>query len=160
MAPRILDRFWDEKRSLALTDALVLAIAALCVVASICGPRIVSYVVHERTLNINGPAVGVALLVIGYLCAALAFWMLFNLHVFLYRLKQGQVFVAANITALRRISWCCALAAVLCLLTGTVIYLPYAFIGAAAGMTALIVRVIKNAFAQAVRMKDELDLTV
>lgn len=160
MTPHFLQKYWNEERSLALTDAIILLVGAMCAVAACCGPRIVTYVIHERTLNINGPAVGAALLVIGYLCAALAFWMLFSLHRFVYRLKQGQVFVAQNVTALRRVSWCCALAAVLCLLTGLVIYLPYAFIGVAAGLMALIVRVIKNAFAQAVRMKNELDYTI
>ena len=35
-----------------------------------------------------------------------------------------------------------------------------AFLAVAAGFMALIVRVLKNAFEQAVRMKDELDYTV
>ena len=39
-------------------------------------------------------------------------------------------------------------------------YVPFAFLGAAAGFMALIVRVIQIAFAQAVRMKNELDLTI
>ena len=66
-----------------------------------------------------------------------------------------------NVTALRRISWCCTWAAMLCLPTGAVVGLPFIFaVGLAAGFMALIVRVVKNAFAQAVRMKDELDYTV
>lgn len=36
----------------------------------------------------------------------------------------------------------------------------FLFLAVAAGFMALIVRVLKNAFAQAVRMKDELDYTV
>ena len=44
---------------------------------------------------------------------------------------------------------------------GAVLGLPFIFaIGVAAAFMALIVRVIKNAFAQAVKMKDELDYTV
>ena len=65
-----------------------------------------------------------------------------------------------NVTALRRISLCCAGAAALCLPTGFIVYVPFAFLGAAAGFMALIVRVIQIAFAQAVRMKNELDLTI
>lgn len=65
----------------------------------------------------------------------------------------------ANVTALRRISWCCAGAAVVCL-AAAYIYLPFAFLGVAAAFMALIVRVLKNAFAQAVHMKDELDYTI
>ena len=49
----------------------------------------------------------------------------------------------------------------LCLPVGAVLGLPFIFaIGVAAAFMALIVRVIKNAFAQAVKMKDELDYTV
>ena len=67
--------------------------------------------------------------------------------------------MSANVTALRRISWCCAGAAVVCL-AAAYIYLPFAFLGVAAAFMALIVRVLKNAFAQAVHMKDELDYTI
>ena len=89
----------------------------------------------------------------GYVCAVLAFVMLVSLYKFLRRIEAGAVFVPANVTALRRISWCCAGAAVVCL-AAAYIYLPFAFLG------VLIVRVLKNAFAQAVHMKDELDYTI
>ena len=94
----------------------------------------------------------------GYVCAVLAFVMLVSLYKFLRRIEAGAVFVPANVTALRRISWCCAGAAVVCL-AAAYIYLPFAFLGVAAAFMALIVRVLKNAFAQAVHMKDELDYT-
>ena len=79
--------------------------------------------------------------------------------IILTRIEAGAVFVPANVTALRRISWCCAGAAVVCL-AAAYIYLPFAFLGVAAAFMALIVRVLKNAFAQAVHMKDELDYTI
>ena len=82
-----------------------------------------------------------------------------RLYKFLRRIEAGAVFVPANVTALRRISWCCAGAAVVCL-AAAYIYLPFAFLGVAAAFMALIVRVLKNAFAQAVHMKDELDYTI
>lgn len=59
-----------------------------------------------------------------------------------------------------RISWCCAGAAVLCLAAVFICYRPFAVLAAAAGFMALLVRVLKNAFAQAVRMKNELDYTI
>ena len=103
---------------------------------------------------------GAVLLALGYACAALAFWMLYNLYRFLQRLEQGQVFVPQTVQALRRISGCCAGAALLCLPVGVFLYLPFVFLAVAAGFMALLVRVLQNAFAQAVRMKDELDYTV
>ena len=57
--------------------------------------------------------------------AVLAFGMLFSLYKFLRRIEAGQIFVPANVTALRRISWCCVGAAVLCLPAGVGIYLPF-----------------------------------
>ena len=95
----------------------------------------------------------------GYACAALALVMLCSLYQFLRRIEAGEVFVSTNVAALRCISWCCAGAAGFCLLAAG-IYLPFLFLAVAAGFMALIVRVLKNAFAQAVRMKDELDYTV
>lgn len=160
MASGFLSRLWDDQKSLTLTRWLVAALAVACTVAAACGPRIVAWLMHERTLNIQGPAVGTALLGMGYVCAALALGMLWDLYRFLRRLEAGQVFVEGNVAALRRISWYCALAAALCLGAGCAIYLPFAFLGCAAGFMALIVRVVKNAFRQAVRMKQELDYTV
>ena len=94
-------------------------------------------------------------------CVVMALWMLYNLYMFLARIEKGDVFTSDNVLALRRISWCCTWAAALCLPVGAVLGLPFIFaIGVAAAFMALIVRVIKNAFAQAVKMKDELDYTV
>ena len=60
---------------------------------------------------------------------------------------------------MRIVSWCCVWASVIGLLSAAY-YLPFAFIAVAAGFMALIVRIVKNAFQQAIEMKDELDLTV
>ena len=160
MAHDFLDRVWSDEKSLTFTRWLVLGIGAVCTGLALSGPRLVSWLMHERELRVSGPAVGAGLLALGYACAALALWMLYNLYTFLRRLEKGEVFVAGNVTALRRISWCCTLAGALCLPTGFVVYLPFAFLGCAALFMALIVRVIKNAFAQAVNMKNELDLTI
>ena len=107
----------------------------------------------------HGPKLGYFLLGLGYCSAALALWMLYNLYMFLARIEKEEVFTPANVLALRRISWCCAGAAAVCL-AAAYIYLPFAFLGVAAAFMALIVRVLKNAFAQAVHMKDELDYTI
>lgn len=125
-------------------------------------PRIVSWVLAVHALQlVHGPKLGYFLLGLGYCSAALALWMLYNLYMFLARIEKEEVFTPANVLALRRISWCCTWAAALCLPVGAVLGLPFIFaIGVAAAFMALIVRVIKNAFAQAVKMKDELDYTV
>ena len=127
---------WDEHRSIVLTRLVTVGVFAVCV------------------------AVRWVMLGLGYLLAALALWMLFNLFRLLGRVEKGAVFVAENVRSLRRIALCCALAALICIPAGAVLYFPFACMGIAAGFMALIVQVLKNTFAQAVRMKDELDLTV
>lgn len=151
---------WDDHKSITLTRYVVALAILASVVMTVSGPWLVRWLVDTHILQHTGPVVEAALLVLGYLCAALAFWMLYNLYRFLQRLEQGQVFVPQTVQALRRISWCCMGAAVLCLPAGVLIYLPFAFLAVAAGFMALLVRVLKNAFEQAVRMKDELDYTI
>ena len=151
---------WDDHKSITLTRYVVALAILASVVMTVSGPWLVRWLVDTHILQHTGPVVEVGLLVLGYLCAALAFWMLYNLYRFLQRLEQGQVFVPQTVQALRRISWCCMGAAVLCLPAGVLIYLPFAFLAVAAGFMALLVRVLKNAFEQAVRMKDELDYTI
>ena len=129
---------WSDQKSIILTRVVVAGTIAGCGIMTVSGP---------------------VLLGMGYVCAVLAFVMLVSLYKFLRRIEAGAVFVLANVTALRRISWCCAGAAVVCL-AAAYIYLPFAFLGVAAAFMALIVRVLKNAFAQAVHMKDELDYTI
>src|SRR5699024_6849074 len=124
------------------------------------GPQLVSWLMHTRHLQHNGPAVGAVLLALGYACAALALLMMYNLSRFLHGLEQGQVFVPQPVQALRRIRGGYAPAALLCLPMGVFLSLPFVFLAVAAGFMALLVRVLQNAFAQAVRMKDELDYTV
>ena len=151
---------WDDHKSITLTRYVVALAILGSAVMTVCGPWLVRWLMTTHHLNQEGPAVEIVLLLLGYLCAALAFWMLYNLYRFLGRLEQGEVFVPQTVLALRRISWCCTWAAVLCLPVGIWIYLPFAFLAVAAGFMALLVRVLKNAFAQAVRMKDELDYTI
>ena len=141
---------WNDRKSITLTRVVVATAILGSAIMTISGPWLTRWMVTAHTLP---PRTGPVLLVLGYLCAVLAFGMLFSLYKFLRRIEAGQIFVPANVTALRRISWCCVGAAV-------GIYLPFAFLGVAAAFMALIVRVLKNAFEQAVRMKDELDLTI
>ncbi len=101
-----------------------------------------------------------AVLVIGYLCGTTAIVMLLCMLRFLRRLERGEVFTEANVTELRRIGWCCGAGALLGLILGVFIYILFLIVAGAAGFMMLIVRIVKNAFEQALRMKDELDYTV
>lgn len=94
-----------------------------------------------------------------YLCSIPAWIVLIRLNRLLANIQAEQVFVSINVTALRDISYCCIAAAVICLVSG-IYYIPFLLVAAAAAFMALIVQVVKNCFAVAVNMKNELDYTV
>ena len=100
---------WNDQKSIILTRVVVAAAIAGCAVMTVCGPWLTHWMVSAHALP---PASGPVLLGMGYVCAVLAFVMLVSLYKFLRRIEAGAVFVPANVTALRRISWCCAGAAV------------------------------------------------
>src|SRR5699024_1660814 len=93
---------WDDHKSITLTRYVVALAMLGSAVMTVCGPWLVRWLMDTRPMNYNDSWVGVALLVLGYLCAALAFWMLYNLYRFLQRLEQGQVFVPQTVQSLRR----------------------------------------------------------
>ena len=92
----------------------------------------------------------------GSVCAWICLWDLYRL---LKNLQAEQVFTEANTLLLRHISWCCAGAAVVCLLS-TIYAWPFVIVAIAAAFMMLIVRIVKNCFEQAIDMKSELDLTI
>lgn len=148
-------------KSIALSQFSTLCMGIICLIMVGCGPQLVGWALRDYTGSAALALLRGGLLGLGYLCAALAFATLYNLYRFLGRVQSGAVFVPSNVTALWRISWCCAGAAFLCTPAGLLLRLPFVFsLGLCAGFMALIVRVIMNAFRQAVEMKDELDLTV
>ena len=77
----------------------------------------------------------------------------------LRNIQAGRIFDEDNVCLLRAVSWCCVGAGLICLVS-TVYYIPFAAVGIAACFMALIVRIIKNIFQQAIDMKAELDLTI
>ena len=77
----------------------------------------------------------------------------------LQNIRAQLVFDAKNVRLLRQVSWCCVGAGAVCLVS-CLYYLPFIAVAIAAGFMALIVRIVKNVFEQAIRMKDELDYTI
>ena len=96
---------WSDQKSIILTRVVVAGTIAGCGIMTVSGPWLTRWMVSANALP---PASGPVLLGMGYVCAVLAFVMLVSLYKFLRRIEAGAVFVPANVTALRRISWCCA----------------------------------------------------
>ena len=92
-------------------------------------------------------------------CSIPAYVLLYSMHILLKRVQQGSVFTPENVRLLGIVSLCCFLAALLCLASSWR-FPVLLVVTVAAGFVGLIVRIVKNVFQQALRMKDELDFTV
>lgn len=96
---------------------------------------------------------------IGYgvlLLAAVADVLLLRL---LWQVRRGNVFTATNVALLRGLSWCCLLAGALFLWLGVFFLVSFA-VAFVAVLVGLCLRVVKNAFAEAILIKEENDYTV
>lgn len=148
---------WSKDKSVTLSQVCV-ALFALCLLALDVGAYWLS---RWFCVTVRGmPRQTAVLLTISLYAGSIFGWVcLCQLRRLLSNFKRSEVFVAANVRCMRLVSWCCVWAAVICALSAAY-YPPFIFIAAAAAFMALIVRIVKNAFQQAIAMKDELDLTI
>ena len=146
---------WNKDKSILLSRAFVLAFAlALLALDIFCYP-LARWYFGTYLPQVVGSVVTV------YVGSVFAWITLAQLWRLLGNLRQGLVFTQENVRLLRIVSWCCVGAAIVCLLSIPWLwFLPVLVVAAAAGFMALIVRIVKNVFQQALAMKDELDLTV
>lgn len=92
-------------------------------------------------------------------CSALGYGILFLLDRLLGNLTAGKVFIPQNARLVGRISLCCFLMAVPCVVCALLFWTLW-FAALVLSFAGLILRTVANVFDQAVRMKQELDLTV
>jgi len=143
-------------RSVALSRVCV-AFFALCLLALDIGAYWIArwFVLHRFRQFQYG-----FFLMIDVYTGSIPGWIcLFQLRKLLANIGRGAVFTPANVRCLQLVSRCCFAVAVICLVSA-VYYPSFVVAAAAAGFTALIVRVVKNILQQAAVMKDELDLTI
>ena len=153
---------WNKDKSLLLSRVAVGAFIVIAVLWVIAAPTLTKLFLDFSRASMHGMSRQQTLLCFlstQYLSLPVAGTLLWNLHRLLQRIGRSEVFVRANERALRRISWCCILEAVICVLS-CLYYIPFLFVAVAAGFMALIVRVIKNVFAEAIVLKDENDFTI
>lgn len=147
---------WTKDRSITLSLICVYVFAALLLAGDIFCYRLVGWFIRLRGMHWQQ---GVGMMVTVYVCSVFAWIALCCLQRLLSALRRAEVFTEKNIRAMRSVSWCCAGVAAMCLVS-VIWYLPFVFVAIAAGFMCLIVRIVKNAFQQALAMKDELDLTI
>ncbi len=153
-----MKEFENEHRSLRLSQMLVLLFGGLVVAMDATGPWLVRFVC-VNVVQHSGIWFELPLLICLYVCSIPAYVTLVNLFRLLGNIQKDQVFVEENVRRMRRVSFCCGVVAVACLLC-SVAWISLLVVALAAAFMALLVRVIKNVFVRAIRMKDELDLTI
>lgn len=129
------------------------SLVLLCVSA----PWLFSWFIQKRL--ILPPQSRDYFLVTTYTVAVPAAVTLYMMNRLLANIRKEEVFTEKNTRYLRGMSWCC-LAAGLIFLVSSFYYLPFFALCAAAVFMALILRVIKNVFAQAEEIKKENDYTI
>lgn len=157
------DLLWNSKKSIILTKFCILALMVISVIMMFCGRYLIS-----RFLSMTGGAkITISkelslyiITFISYILGIIAQVTLFCMLKFVTNLEKDLVFIPQNIKWLRFISYGCLSAGLLLIIVTVVYHKLYLIFSLAALFMMLIVRVIKNAFEQAVKMKEELDLTI
>ena len=148
---------WNDDKSLLLTRVCVWLSAAALGLLCVSAPWLFSWFIQKRL--ILPPQSRDYFLVTTYTVAVPAAIALYMMNRLLANIRKEEVFTEKNTRYLRGMSWCC-LAAGLIFLVSSFYYLPFFALCAAAVFMALILRVIKNVFAQAEEIKKENDYTI
>ncbi len=147
---------WNKPKSILLSFILVRVLFLLAVASIFTLPWLISLYINytgKSTVFLT------PLLITLYSCLVPAFGVLICLDRIILNIRKGLVFVARNVQYLRILSWCCFVVSLICLVSGYY-YVLFLLIGFAAAFFGLILRVLKNVFAQAVELKEESDFTV
>ena len=157
------DLLWNSKKSIILTKFCILALMVISVIMMFCGRYLISRFLSMTggaKINISKELSLYIITFISYILGIIAQVTLFCMLKFVTNLEKDLVFIPQNIKWLRFISYGCLSAGLLLIVVTVVYHKLYLIFSLAALFMMLIVRVIKNAFEQAVKMREELDLTI
>lgn len=157
---------WNQDKSVKLSFVCVWLFAVLLFLVDAAAIYFLTVTLISRSFPsfltlpaVYNPPRIYALPVIALLFSVPAWVALWQLRKILLNFRNDRVFEADTVRHMRIASWCCVGAAVVCLAGGFIF--PTLFVLAlAAAFMGLIVRIVKNSFEAAIRMKDELDLTI
>jgi len=148
---------WNREKSITLSKLCILLFLGLLLATVVSAPWLVNWFVSFSQAGLKGTeSYFLATIYVGFVPAL---YLLYSLLRLIRRIDAGKVFIAENVELLRRISWSCFFGAGVALVS-VLYYFPWFFLAVAAAFMGLIVRVVKNVFAQAVELKDEADYTV
>ena len=112
-----------------------------------------------KSISIGTDDVTVPLLITFYSCAAVGIFILITLDRLVNNIMKGDVFTADNVKYLRVLSYSCFIIAVITLIFARFRFLSF-IISFSACFFGLILRVIKNCFTEALRLREENDFTI
>ena len=148
---------WNGEKSIGLSKLYILLFICVLIIVVVAAPWLTHWFVGFSQNELGGTeSFFMATIYLGSIPAG---YLLYNLLTLIRRIERGQVFTAANVERLRRISWSCFWGAGLAIVSAFY-YIPWLFVFVAAAFMGLIVRVVKNVVAQAVELKNEADYTI
>ena len=147
---------WNQNQSVRLSQICIALFTVAFVLLCFFSPGLLRYFIGSRG---EDPGKLPLFLITVYSTALPALLVLAALWQMLKRIRKGVVFVQENVAALRLISWCCMVAGAVYLLS-SLYYATYFLLGLAGIFMGLILRVVKNIFAEAVEIKLENDYTI
>ena len=158
---------WNQDKSIVLSFVCVWLFAILLFAGDVLSLIVLfggfagRFTQLSETYGVAASAVKPPLLsVFWWLLFSVPAWTaLFELRMILVCFRKNRVFEAGTVRHMRIASWACVGAAAVCF-AGAFYYHGMFVAALAAAFMALIVRIVKNSFEAAIRMKDELDLTI
>lgn len=158
---------WNRERSVLLTQLIVRACYILLAAAVIALPFLFAQSQSPNEINMIAD-LGKYIIGPFYAIVPAGYTALICIDKLLSNIKKDIVFDLKNVKLLRIISWSCFFAATVCLLAFVIITLSSDYtvglglllITAGAVFMGLILRVIKNVFEAAIKIKTENDLTI
>ncbi|MBN2898684.1 MAG: DUF2975 domain-containing protein [Clostridia bacterium] len=148
---------WNREKSLILSKMFIWIFLALLIGFVLYANVIVDNFVQYSRVELN--AVKPFFVWTIYVGSIPAVVLLLSMQKLLKCIEVGDVFTVLSVKYLRIISWTCFVGAIIALI-GTTYYLPWLFVAIAAAFMGLVVRILKNTFAQAVVLKEEADFTI
>lgn len=146
---------WKKEYSLLLSKiCTVVAIAALAGILA-GAPWLFSFMREKLAFNQYA-----ACMTVGYAVGFILCFALVRLYALLRNIGKEKVFTAANTAHIRAVSWCCWAAALILLVGSFSCHLVVLVLSLAAAFAGLVLRVMKNVFAEAVAIKEEHDYTI
>ena len=147
---------WNSSKSVTLSIFCTRLFAVLLLIGVCAAPWIVSWYFGVRP---GAQELHLPFRITIYFCAVPGFILLYCLDTLLKNIRAGSVFVKDNTRMLRIISWSCIALGVITFVSGFY-YVSFFLLAVASAFFALIIRVIKNVFEQAIELKSENDFTI